>query len=796
MTREYVLRLGLWAALVVGCLTAAGMWFLRSVPHVVEQSASGKEASTAPGRGASDPARRAGDQFPDLARFVNRPLEWAARSWLFLAVVGFLVLSAWGVVGRPLGVFDLIHAETRWLRVLNGLALGLAAGSALFVAYATLMDAVPWPVTPDWTLFPVGPAGGRPGEADAVRRAGNFLLVCWVPALVLIAAPWRRWPPGHAADRFPGLTLGLGLSVLLSTGLVFAMWEVLTRPELSGGWREWYDHTPGAADGRIPPTDYALHLIATGFTALPAALILLHAAAALGGRTGSPVWVVCLSLWLFTSGYGFVSFHFAGLQTVLLVMVGAVVLVANARHPYKMTLPNMDPEYAAARSGRPLPLGVTESPVGGGRVSLLGADEVLGKFRERWQREHGPGTRPKLVVVCTSGGGIRAAVWTAVVLDGLGRRVGPRFADHVRLITGASGGMVAAALYAAARVHPLPAGRSAACVLAEDCLWPTWQGLFFTDLPAVVSPFYRAWDRGKSLEASWHRNAPPRDKGGVSPMRTTFADLLPAERAGLAPSVVFSPMLVEDGRRLLISNLDLSDLACHSAATLGIGPEGQAAADRQRTSQPAVEFFRLFPRAHGRFQVGTAARLSATFPYVSPTVSLPTAPPRRAVDAGFYDNYGVGLAAGWLLRHRDAVRAHCGGVAVVEVRAFPLEHEKTGVPAEGTEVRKGTGGALSSALAGVSTPAEALGVVRAAGAYYRNDHLLELLDAEFNAGRPDPFFVRVPVECPGPGSLSWAITSRDRDDLIEAFESADGELSRGVRGEVLGLRGWFGDGGG
>ena len=514
MTRGYVLRLGLWAALVVGCLAAVGLWFLRSVPHAVEPSASGTAAFTTPGRGASDPARPAGDQFPDLARFVNRPLEWAARSWLFLAVVGFLVLSAWGVVGRPLGVFDLIHAETRWLRVLNGLALGLAAGSALFVAYATLMDAVPWPVTPDWTLFPVGPAGGRPGEADAVRRAGNFLLVGWVPALVLIAAPWRRWPPGRAADRFPGLTLGLGLSLLVSAGLVFAMWEVLTRPELSGGWREWYALTPGAADGRIPPTDYALHLIATGFTALPAALILLHAAAALGGRTGSPVWVVCLSLWLFTSGYGFVSFHFAGLQTVLLVMAGAVVLVANARHPYKLTLPNIGPEYAAARSGRPLPLGVTESPAGGGRVPLLGADEVLASFRERWQREHGPGTKPRLVVVCTSGGGIRAAVWTAVVLDGLGRWAGPRFADHVRLITGASGGMVAAALYAAARVRPLPAGRSAACVLAEDCLWPTWQRLFFTDLPAVVS----AVPPGLGPRASRWRRA-----GTATPRRGTRA---------------------------------------------------------------------------------------------------------------------------------------------------------------------------------------------------------------------------------------------------------------------------------
>jgi hypothetical protein len=89
-----------------------------------------------------------------------------------------------------------------------------------------------------------------------------------------------------------------------------------------------------------------------------------------------------------------------------------------------------------------------------------------------------------------------------------------------------------------------------------------------------------------------------------------------------------------DGRRLLISNIDLGDLTSDAYTTLDNGPEGSGSHDRQRMSQSGVEFVGLFPRAPGRLQVGTAARLGATSLYVSPAVSLPTAPPRQAVDAG------------------------------------------------------------------------------------------------------------------------------------------------------------------
>ena len=73
----------------------------------------------------------------------------------------------------------------------------------------------------------------------------------------------------------------------------------------------------------------------------------------------------------------------------------------------------------------------------------------------------GPGdpasARPILVAIAASGGGLRAGVWTAAVLDAIGNEV-PEFPKHVRYVTGASGGMVGAALFVTSRVRAPTAG--------------------------------------------------------------------------------------------------------------------------------------------------------------------------------------------------------------------------------------------------------------------------------------------------------------------------------------------------
>jgi hypothetical protein len=795
MSRGYLARLIAWSGLVVGSVWVAAEGFARTAPADVGPAAHRAAANRALTLSA-DPGDDAETErhgvFRFLSRVVNQPVAFARENWVFLAEITILSLLGWGSLARGLGVYDLVYSEAKWVRFVNGLITGLMFGNLWFVAYLTNQDSIPWAVADTPTLFPAALDGPRAAEAMAVRQAGNFLLFTWVPTLLIAYLPGAvRYRFGHAGtDRYPAVGLGMLTSVVLTVALVFVAWSAVGGAgDMLADWRFWYAQLPGPRAGKIQPNDYPLHLFASVATVLPLVGLAAAGVVAFLGRVACPVWVVCLLLWLFNSGYGFAAFHFAGSQYVLLGFAVAAAVVANGRHPYKLSLPNLRPEYDAARTGDPIRL--SRPAADALAVPLLPAEELLARFCEDWQRAHGPATRPRLVVVAAAGGGIRSAVWTAAVLEGMERVIGPTFGRHVRLIAGSSGGMMAAGLYAASRVHPLR-NPSLACAVGEDSLWPTIQTMVVRDLPSAFVPFYRDWDRGRSLEAAWHRNVRPLKPGGKLPFRTTFAELLPAERDGLVPSLIFSPTLVEDGRRLLVSNLDLGDLVAESAPTLSAHQDGKTAAEKAELSRSAFEFFRLFPAAHGRFEVGTAARLSATFPFVSPGVSLPTEPPRRVVDAGYFDNYGIDLIALWLHRHRAAVKEYCSGVAVVEVRGFPLEAEKTGL---GDAEHSGGGpvGPVITALAGISTPAEALVNSRAA-AYFRNDQLLGILDAEFNPGRAEPFFVRVPLECPGAAALSWSLTTRDREQIIGCFE-CDGGLSQRVAAEVRGLKAWFGDGG-
>ncbi|MBK7409627.1 MAG: hypothetical protein IPJ40_17230 [Saprospirales bacterium] len=57
------------------------------------------------------------------------------------------------------------------------------------------------------------------------------------------------------------------------------------------------------------------------------------------------------------------------------------------------------------------------------------------------------GKKPKLVVLCPSGGGLKSAVWTMLTLQQADSLTGDALFRHSALITGASGGMIGAAYY-------------------------------------------------------------------------------------------------------------------------------------------------------------------------------------------------------------------------------------------------------------------------------------------------------------------------------------------------------------
>lgn len=264
---------------------------------------------------------------------------------------------------------------------------------------------------------------------------------------------------------------------------------------------------------------------------------------------------------------------------------------------------------------------------------------------ESWLQENHkatavPGQKPVLVVIASSGGGIAAAYWTGKCLSEIDAQY-PQFMRHVRIVTGASGGLFGAGVYVtrigtSGTNDRLP--KDTAEDSAKDCLTPAVRRMLLGDLPALLWPYRRDNDRGRALEQAWAENT-------VGTTETKFAELAEGERRGWRPSLIVSPMIVEDGKFLLISNLDLANLG---------GNE---------------EFFKHFEKARDTFTVGTALRMNAAFPYVTPGVSLPTNPPRRVVDAGYLDNYGVSLACAWIERHRAWLADNTRGVILLQIRA-------------------------------------------------------------------------------------------------------------------------------
>ena len=124
------------------------------------------------------------------------------------------------------------------------------------------------------------------------------------------------------------------------------------------------------------------------------------------------------------------------------VLVVAVVAWAN-RSVDKLQFENMaydpwsrtDLRERVAREYLPGP--GPRTGVGAERDGLV--DEREARQAWRGQAPATGGRKPKLVVVCCSGGGARPLVWTATVLDRLGQAV-PGFDDSVRVIAAGSAG--------------------------------------------------------------------------------------------------------------------------------------------------------------------------------------------------------------------------------------------------------------------------------------------------------------------------------------------------------------------
>jgi hypothetical protein len=434
------------------------------------------------------------------------------------------------------------------------------------------------------------------------------------------------------------------------------------------------------------------------------------------------------------------------------------------------------------------------------------ATTSLKTWRPEGSQEQGApqGQERPLVVIAVSGGGIRAAVWTFLVLKKLELEFaeqGIDFPSHVRLITGASGGMVGAAYYVATLPHPSdrpPQKKGLKALqkrkadleeqqtqLSSDFLTPVIRRLVLHDLPSWFSVWWSRYDRGQALDEAWD-NLPNLSTGKSGALRVPFKELRHDEAEGWRPSLVFTPMMIEDGRRLIISNLDLRSAISNDGLVLP-DKDKEDLQSAENHSIEALELFRMFPEAQDTFTVATAARLSASFPYIGPAVSIPTVPRRRVVDAGYYDNYGVSLAASWLFSGSNELwLRQFKDILFIQIR--------DGVEEGHRQLRDVNANPSYSwrVFEELTSPPEGLFSARAASSSFRNDGQLELLGLflKLRQGQTgenwqvltwkEADFLVANFELEKQASLSWYLTDGERS----AIASAEGSIAA----KILDLR--------
>ena len=299
--------------------------------------------------------------------------------------------------------------------------------------------------------------------------------------------------------------------------------------------------------------------------------------------------------------------------------------------------------------------------------SIFRHDYIIGlEALENWKKKNIliVGQKPKIVFINTSGGGQRSALWTFNVMNKLDSVCSFNIMKHTHLITGASGGMLGASYYRQLFLFNKKNSVSEKFAiyynrLGKDVLNPIMfthvvNDLFYPFKKFKYNNISYIKDRGTALENQLNKNTD-------FVMEIPIKKLANPEISSKIPMMIFSPTIINDGRKLLISPIPISYLSYNKSV------ENQ---NREITEYDAVEFSRLFKKQGAEdLRLLSALRISASFPFISPMVELPSNPRISLIDAGVRDNLGFELTLRFMNRYSEWIKNNTSGVIIIQIKA-------------------------------------------------------------------------------------------------------------------------------
>ncbi len=389
---------------------------------------------------------------------------------------------------------------------------------------------------------------------------------------------------------------------------------------------------------------------------------------------------------------------------------------------------------------------------------------------EKWKSKVGGpnGEKPKMLFACVSGGGLKSAAWSTLVLQTADSITGGRFMDHTVLISGASGGMIGSSYYRELVLQKKQGaeidlyGKDHIYTISQDLLNPISFAIVTNDLFLPWATFevgghkYKK-DRGYIFERALNENT----NGLLSKPIGAYTQ---PEQDAIIPMVFITPSIVNDGRRLVISSQPVAYMMLEPA---GLEVPFSIQVD-------AVDFGRIFKGQHAmNLRFTTALRMNATYPYVLPNVNLPSDPSIEVLDAGFRDNFGLKSATRFVTVFKDWIKENTDGVVFVIVRAF--DRNRTVAGNENQGVFETMFNPLEIAFQLISLQD------------YEHDNELGFLYDMLGKEHFDIIrFTYRPSEFLKDSPISFYLTERERLDILGGINSDESKQNLGKLVDVLG----------
>jgi hypothetical protein len=380
---------------------------------------------------------------------------------------------------------------------------------------------------------------------------------------------------------------------------------------------------------------------------------------------------------------------------------------------------------------------------------------------KNWRAQFGD-TKPMLTFLCASGGGKRAALWTFTSLQTADSITNGELLKQSVLITGASGGLIGATFYRELQLQHLH-GRTTEPYaprhrdrIAKDNLNPMIFGLLANDLFVGFTKFpyggnYYHRDRAYTFEEQLNETT----EGYLDRPLIAYDSI---ETTGKVPTILLTPTVVNDGRKLYIASRPMSFL---NSEIRELAPYGLAKVS-------GVDFHGLF-REHGSEQLRflSALRMSATFPYITPNTTLPTEPAIQIMDAGISDNFGLSDAVRFMFAFRDWMNENTRGVLFVSIRDSPKLHSIT--PRKGETIVDNLTQPISSVYNNFENFQDMTADLLIGQATEWMEVPLHRIDLQYQAESYSPILKNMDSirQNNARASLSWRLTTREKHSIID-----------------------------